>query len=59
MKTSAVLVALIATTGCGGTISAMADLARASSGISWPGAFVCVGVIASLCYAVGQVFGGK
>lgn len=50
-------VSTLAITGCAPTVSAMGDLARATSGMSWPGALVCSVTIGALAYVVVKVFG--
>jgi hypothetical protein len=43
-------------TGCSEWMRGAADLAQASHGITWPGAFLVVGVCASLAWVLGKLF---
>jgi hypothetical protein len=56
MKIVAV-VSVLSLTGCTEWLEGAAHLAKESSGISWPGAFLVVGVCAALAWTLGKVFG--
>lgn len=55
MKTLAVVSAL-SLTGCSDFLNSAANLADKSHGVTWPGAFLVVGVCASLAYMLRGFF---
>lgn len=45
----------MALSGCSEWLNGAANLADKTRGISWPGAFVVVGVVACLAYVLGKL----
>lgn len=56
MRTLLVSTSALTLTGCSEFLNGAANLAEKSHGVTWPGAFLVVGVCASLAYVTGKFF---